>query len=600
MVRALPLRNGYFRQPRLTELEETELIEWAQSLLPSLVATSEWKFAHEKKGVQICEDRQKGGILYSIQGTATVESDLSSVMALMTTCTTSEYRAVSQLLLRDHFLDSAVLYHKKKQNESIAIKWLALKSHSAIALDQDLCLLEYSAIVPGDVLGASPNERIGICMYESIEQTECPSLLDSHKLERGSISRCGYIFRSTGQDGVLEAQFVCSIRQPDGVRSRRRANRAILNYWAESLYRIQETISTRQISKLLTDRPNTLWVNDEERACCNLCLKIFSNIRRKHHCRACGEVICGKCCSFASVDLPSVGLSQIRICKSCTDASTSTPKAQGPEDMLALTTGQSRVPDDVGIAWLRQLAGQDVEKQCLIETFLTNLSAGMEPSQDDFMGVAGESEDIYDMLCDLASQALGCTYAVVCLVEENRQWFKSKVDIDEADIPRDFSFCEYPVRMQKPIVVMDTHLDGRFKSNPFVTGPLGVRFLAGAPLFALDGSCVGSVCVLDSKSRTHLDQSQLTVMEKLAHLAMVSMQERQESTTSSSVPSRNVASSRQIVVSEKTVQDPENSPSRRTELENQMMQLLNKSYQTRQQVDLNKRDWDVTEQTISL
>lgn len=595
MVRALPLRNGYFRQPRLTELQETELTEWAQSLVPSLVATSEWRFAHEKKGVQICEDRQKGGILYSIQGTATIESDLTSVLDLMTTTTTTEYRAVSQLLLRHHFLDSAVLYHKKRQNESIGIKWLALKSHSAIALDQDLCLLEYSAIVPGDVLGASPNERIGICMYESIEQAECPSLLDSHKLERGSISRCGYIFRPTGQDGILEVQFVCSIRQPDGVRSRRRANRAILNYWAKSLYRIQETICTRRISKLLTDRPNTLWVNDEDRACCHLCLKVFSNLRRKHHCRACGEVICGKCSSFASVDLPSVGLSQIRICKSCSDASTSSsPKAQRPEEMLALTT---KVPDEVGIAWLRQLAGRDLEKQRLIESFLTNLSAGMEPLPDDFMDVAGDSEDIYDMLCDLASQALGCTYAVVCLVEENKQWFKSKIDINEADIPRDFSFCEYPVRMQKPIVVMDTYVDGRFKSNPFVTGPLGVRFLAGAPLFALDGSCVGSVCVLDSKPRTHLDQSQLTVMEKLAHLAMVSMQERQESTASSSVPSRNVSTSRQIVVSEKTIQDPENSPSRRTELENQMMQLLNKSYETRQQVEMNR---NVAEQTISL
>ncbi|OQS01357.1 hypothetical protein ACHHYP_01167 [Achlya hypogyna] len=558
MVRSLPLRNGFFSAPHISETEEVELLNWARTLVPSLNSPdSEWSFSHEKRGVTVSEDRQKGGLFYSIRGVATVQASLEDAMDMMIATNTSEFRSMMKLLLKDMSLDSAVIYQRdQNDSESLSIKWFALKNKAAMATSQDFCVLEYAGILSADYIGGDPSKLVGVCLYESIDQSECPSLFESHRLERGSISKCGYLFRPTDELGTLEAQFICSIRQPPGIRTTRRSNRAMLQYWAESLSNIQESVHTRRISRLLTQRETPTWVSDHERQCCHLCLKSFTGIRRKHHCRACGEVICKKCSIINSVDLPSIGLTTMRICKSCSDGNLATnstheavyetppepvsrrgsaidPARSSSLNELALTVPSTKgsVPDSVGMAWLSQIAMRDPSKRDMVE----KLMEGFGLQEEGVFDAAGGDynpdappEDIYDLLCDLASQALDCKFAIVHILDENRQWFKSKVTIKESDIGRDFSFCELPVRAKAPVVILDTWRDGRFESNPFVTGPLQVRFLAGAPLFDVDGTCVGSVCVLDSKPRVNLPPTQLALMEKLAHLAMVSLQERRE------------------------------------------------------------------------
>ncbi|OQR90321.1 hypothetical protein THRCLA_09374, partial [Thraustotheca clavata] len=560
MVRSLPLRNGFFSAPHISETEEMELLTWARTLVPSLNSPdSEWAYSHEKRGVTISEDRQKGGLFYSIRGVGSVQASLEDAMDMMISTNTGEFRSMMKLLLKDMSLDSAVIYQRdQNDSESLSIKWFALKNKAAMATSQDFCVLEYAGILSADYIGGDPNKFVGVCLYESIDQAECPSLFESHRLERGSISKCGYLFRpSPDEVGTLEAQFICSIRQPPGIRTTRRSNRAILQCWAESLCNIQESVHTRRISRLLTQRETPTWVSDHERQCCHLCLKSFTGIRRKHHCRACGEVICKKCSLINSVDLPSIGLTTMRICKSCSDgnsfSSNSPPDSEHApveplsrrgssiepqrqssllnEYALTVPSAKGTVPDSVGMAWLSQIAARDPSKRDIVEKLMEGFGLQEEGVFDVASGDYNPDappEDIYDLLCDLASQALDCKFAVVHIMDENRQWFKSKVTIKESDIGRDFSFCELPVRKKTPVVILDTWRDGRFESNPFVTGPLQVRFLAGAPLFDTDGKCVGSVCVLDSKPRVNLPQTQLALMEKLAHLAMVSLQERRE------------------------------------------------------------------------
>ncbi|ETW09563.1 hypothetical protein H310_00114 [Aphanomyces invadans] len=593
MVRSLPLRSGFFAAPYISETEEAELLTWARTLVSSMHSTdSEWTHSHEKRGVTVSEDRQKGGLFYSIRGVTSVQSSLDDVMDMMISTSTHEFRSMMKMLLKDMSLDSAVIYQRdQNDSESLSIKWFALKNKSPMATSQDFCVLEYAGVLSADYIGGDPSKMVGVCLYESIEQAECPSLFESHRLERGSISKCGYLFRPTDEIGTIEAQFICSIRQPPGVRTTRRSNRATLQCWAESLANIQESVHTRRISRLLTTRENPTWVADHERSCCYLCLKTFTGIRRKHHCRACGEVICKKCSLNNSVDLPSIGLTTMRVCKSCSDGKMSglpssasfmttsssfdgtgiddivlkksssdggstgrnTSSFSGDQYALAVPSSgtvsakDGVVPDSVGLAWLSQIAQRDPSKREIVERLIAGFGAaeaGAINSADIPLPDASNAppEDIYDLLCDLASQALDCKFAVVHILDGNRQWFKSKVTIRESDIGRDFSFCEYPVRKKQAVVVLDTWRDPRFEMNPLVTGPLQVRFLAGAPLFDLDGRCVGAVCVLDSKPRTHLPQAQVALMEKLAHLAMVSMQERREA-----LSKKLAASSRQVV-----------------------------------------------------
>src|ERR1700758_2406537 len=88
-------------------------------------------------------------------------------------------------------------------------------------------------------------------------------------------------------------------------------------------------------------------------------------------------------------------------------------------------------------------------------------------------------EERFDCLTRLASQLFGVPTALVSLVDENRQWFKSAQGIDAAETPRDVSFCTHAIASGEPLIVEDAHRDTRFADNPLVTGAPHIRFYAG-------------------------------------------------------------------------------------------------------------------------
>jgi len=91
--------------------------------------------------------------------------------------------------------------------------------------------------------------------------------------------------------------------------------------------------------------------------------------------------------------------------------------------------------------------------------------------------------------------------AYISLVDENRQWFKSCRGIATSETSRDAAFCAHVIFLREPLIIPDTLLDDRFAHNPFVTGEPGVRFYAGFPLFAENGSCLGTLCMVDTRPR---------------------------------------------------------------------------------------------------
>lgn len=58
------------------------------------------------------------------------------------------------------------------------------------------------------------------------------------------------------------------------------------------------------------------WADGE---CCHRCRVQFSMVQRKHHCRNCGQIFCGKCSSKQST-IPRYGIEkEVRVCEDCYD-----------------------------------------------------------------------------------------------------------------------------------------------------------------------------------------------------------------------------------------------------------------------------------------
>jgi GAF domain-containing protein len=118
-------------------------------------------------------------------------------------------------------------------------------------------------------------------------------------------------------------------------------------------------------------------------------------------------------------------------------------------------------------------------------------------------------EEVFDDLTELAARICEAPIALISLVDEDRQWFKSKVGLTINETSRDVSFCAHAIKQQDLFIIPDATQDLRFATNPLVTSDPKIRFYAGAPLITPDGHALGSLCVIDKVPRElRLEQQQ--------------------------------------------------------------------------------------------
>jgi len=134
-------------------------------------------------------------------------------------------------------------------------------------------------------------------------------------------------------------------------------------------------------------------------------------------------------------------------------------------------------------------------------------------------------EQEFDDLARLAALICGTPIAMVTFVDENRQWFKSRVGMSLPETPRNVSFCAHAILKPDLLVIPDARADERFRSNPLVTGAPKIRFYAGAPLVAQDGHALGTICVIDTVPR-ELTEAQREALKSLSRLAVAELQLR--------------------------------------------------------------------------
>ena len=128
------------------------------------------------------------------------------------------------------------------------------------------------------------------------------------------------------------------------------------------------------------------------------------------------------------------------------------------------------------------------------------------------------AEERFDRLTRLAKRLFNVPIALVSLVDEHRQWFKSTNGLSVSETSRETSFCGHVIAENKLFVVPDTLEDLRFADNPLVTGEPHIRFYAGCPLKYLDNTKMGTLCIIDTKPRT-LNKENLQALKDLAEIA---------------------------------------------------------------------------------
>jgi GAF domain-containing protein len=144
---------------------------------------------------------------------------------------------------------------------------------------------------------------------------------------------------------------------------------------------------------------------------------------------------------------------------------------------------------------------------------------------DRYAILDSEPEQAFDDLVILAAHVCRTPMAMLSLLDDRRQWFKSKVGVEVKETPKDCSICAHAIQQEDLFIVRDTREDPRFRENPLVVGEPRIRFYAGDPLVNEDGFALGTLCVADREPR-ELDAEQKDALKALGRLALRQMELR--------------------------------------------------------------------------
>jgi signal transduction histidine kinase len=130
-------------------------------------------------------------------------------------------------------------------------------------------------------------------------------------------------------------------------------------------------------------------------------------------------------------------------------------------------------------------------------------------------------EEFFEKITRMAAKLLKMPSAFISLVDVDRVWYKSNFStLAVPCVDREDSLCSLTIINDEGVTVFENTLQiPSLLSSPYVSSENGIRFYAGAPLITHDGYNLGTVCVVDGKTRK-ITEEEKDLLKDLAGLVM--------------------------------------------------------------------------------
>lgn len=135
-------------------------------------------------------------------------------------------------------------------------------------------------------------------------------------------------------------------------------------------------------------------------------------------------------------------------------------------------------------------------------------------------------EAVFDDIAQLAARLSNTPIALINFIDRNRQWFKARIAWTVPELPLHVGFCHHAILQPELLIVPDACQDSRANS-PLVTGEPHIRFYVGVPLITPAGQIIGTLCVMDQRSRTQ-DPNLAEALSTLGRQVVSHLESRRE------------------------------------------------------------------------
>ncbi|KAG6623803.1 Phosphatidylinositol-4-phosphate 5-kinase [Phytophthora cinnamomi] len=331
--------------------------EAASDLAILATTTQGWRFASERNGAMLYEmagrnlpqnvaTAKKFGRgaghssdYYLVRAVTTVHTGVAAMLDLLHSSTTDEYRLVMRQIFNQYFQNGVTIdkltcttpppfaedpdagaegaRRSYSEDDAYSVNWLTLKAQSklgSVENHRDFTLVSYQDVFSrhdsgvlervgrGTVRARSntsnfqvQSKLVGVHVLSSVNFQDVPELPIPQCTDRLHFRNSGFVIEETSEPNVLRLSLLLSLLPTKATlkyaRKYQRWLQALASCVGNLAQALRPEVTLHCLSKLT-------WKQSDH---CFMCLKMFRTFRRCHHCRFCGEAVCGACSNMVNM-----------------------------------------------------------------------------------------------------------------------------------------------------------------------------------------------------------------------------------------------------------------------------------------------------------